>query len=1484
MKKRLLSLLLTLAMVVSLFAGMSVTASAAENTIQPFTGVTFEGTRVTLTLDSSKTYVLQKKEIYDYLDQDYVQRLLTGGTAMVGQPVLTSSTEIQNNFYYGSIKTYVDIWNNDFDSMTVSNQNSYTIELEEKTLLRVFEINPDIYYNDDYYPALAAYAAILTPVYPPINSVDLTLNWNGMPPMVDGGEFPFFMGELYWPVVSENQNVWPWTAMAVKVTVDNVKNVLDSEFIAMLDEESTMSNADLLAAYKEFVVEEGYTAHPDWVMFWDEGDVLVINPDYRVNSTDEYALVINVVTERGSFPENVAVTLDEVDVNVHRYVFEDTCVRVSFVYELGTLDEFEDNLPAPPVRYAVTKAECENGSLTVTQTDALVGDYIWIETRSNDGYVLESVKVYKTEDDTLVYTVEIDRWGEGVFSMPAYDVTVKATFVPVSYSVAVNSAEHGTVTSSHETAAAGTTVTLTATPDTGYKLDSLTVKDQYNNPVTVTNNQFTMPARDVTVTAEFIADEEPGEGGGDPISVSGIHAGDLIPVGTVIRLEPNSDVFVDDYTSYLWEMSAKAYYAEICDKLGITGYGNFFTTNSNKTANLTMSNSFDATKGSGTIETTKAWLCYKADGDWYFVSPDELGGSNSALKFAHDSYSVSQGASVTLEADFADGTAPTDESEVVYSLVGTYANGTSVNAATGLLTVAADETATTITVQSSVNANGMLFVTNIDVAVNGEDSDEPDDGGGDVTPELGNIANLGDTCITVDGNMVTVNENAESYDEEATYILSALPVSLVSLTGKTVEQYIKFVLLPVGESIVDVTALDLTSYATVWPYAEAQTVLVLNQKWTEIPAELTEDSVVVVYKIYDTNMNHHDFGSGAENPYFDSQLMVGIDGKVYAYGVHGVYAALVEGPEGGEGDVNMVDTIELQINTDKLVGIEEIADYDFRQPTDAFIFDSEFGSEIFGDWYGLWMYFDEEAEEWFEIDDAEDLEKLEDDTPVALYVEAELDDGYQFTEDATGAYGDLVLMADWFGMDYVEMAFDFGTKADVDELLGDDPDEPETPPAPPVIPPVIPVTPPTVDVPVSNDEVSVDVSATVSGNDATIKPLNDKQIEQLVGSDNASGDVVIDLTELGKKIDTAGIPKASLEAIVEAAEDAGNDTEHLVIKLSTATLTIDDAALRAIVDQAKGDIIKFNFDDVGTTRLNTAQKNAVKDLDVRKGYEAYITVNGQRVSDFNGGEVEIIVPYVVPEGENIAGFSVWYIGEDGKPEKQKSTYDGKEKCFVVTHFSDYVIAYSEEDAQAGSCRVCPKDETCPIHPYSDTSTTAWYHDGVHYCIEKGLMKGIGEAEFAPGMITSRAMIATILWRMEGAPVADYAMTFKDVAEGKWYTEAIRWAQSVGVVEGYNADTFGPNNTITREQMATILWRYCKYKNIDVSVGEDTNILSFADAADVSGWAMEAMQWACGSGMIQGIEKDGVMYLDPQGDAVRSQSATMIYRFCVEIMK
>ena len=193
-------------------------------------------------------------------------------------------------------------------------------------------------------------------------------------------------------------------------------------------------------------------------------------------------------------------------------------------------------------------------------------------------------------------------------------------------------------------------------------------------------------------------------------------------------------------------------------------------------------------------------------------------------------------------------------------------------------------------------------------------------------------------------------------------------------------------------------------------------------------------------------------------------------------------------------------------------------------------------------------------------------------------------------------------------------------------------------------------------------------------------------------------------------------------------------------------------------------------------------------------------------------------------------------------------------------------------------RACRRDDSCPIWPFADAAPTAWYHDGVHYCLENGLMRGVSGGKFLPDGITTRAQLVTILWRLEGGPETNGAVRFGDVAGGAWYTQAVRWAAGCGVVKGYDNGYFGPDDAVTREQMAAILYRYAQHKGYDVSAGKDTNILSFNDAFAVSEYAIPAMQWACGSGMVRGIAQKGGMLLAPMDTTTRAQTATLLMRF------
>ena len=180
-------------------------------------------------------------------------------------------------------------------------------------------------------------------------------------------------------------------------------------------------------------------------------------------------------------------------------------------------------------------------------------------------------------------------------------------------------------------------------------------------------------------------------------------------------------------------------------------------------------------------------------------------------------------------------------------------------------------------------------------------------------------------------------------------------------------------------------------------------------------------------------------------------------------------------------------------------------------------------------------------------------------------------------------------------------------------------------------------------------------------------------------------------------------------------------------------------------------------------------------------------------------------------------------------------------------------------------------------PFTDVPEDAWYADAATYVYEHGLMAGTSATAFGPDTTTSRSMIATILWRMAGSPVVNYAMDYTDVAQDQWYSEAIRWAASEGIVGGYGNGLFGTNDPITREQFAVMLYRYAQEQGYDVSVGEDTNILSYTDVADLSEYAISAMQWAVGAGIINGTG-DGST-LTPQGQATRAQTAVMLMRFC-----
>ena len=230
--------------------------------------------------------------------------------------------------------------------------------------------------------------------------------------------------------------------------------------------------------------------------------------------------------------------------------------------------------------------------------------------------------------------------------------------------------------------------------------------------------------------------------------------------------------------------------------------------------------------------------------------------------------------------------------------------------------------------------------------------------------------------------------------------------------------------------------------------------------------------------------------------------------------------------------------------------------------------------------------------------------------------------------------------------------------------------------------------------------------------------------------------------------------------------------------------------------------------------------------------------------------------------------------DEGYELESLTVLDSRDNEIALTDKGDgkytFTMPAGRVTVEASFAEIAPE----PL-PFGDVDDGDWFADAVRFVYENGMMNGVSETDFAPHATTSRSMIVTILYRLEGEPVVDYAMDFTDVAGDAYYAEAVRWAASEGIVGGYGGGLFGSDDAVTREQLAVILYRYAVYKGYDVSIGEDTNILSYADFADLSEYAIPAMQWACGAGVITGVTDATLV---PQGEATRAQVAAMLMRF------
>lgn len=362
------------------------------------------------------------------------------------------------------------------------------------------------------------------------------------------------------------------------------------------------------------------------------------------------------------------------------------------------------------------------------------------------------------------------------------------------------------------------------------------------------------------------------------------------------------------------------------------------------------------------------------------------------------------------------------------------------------------------------------------------------------------------------------------------------------------------------------------------------------------------------------------------------------------------------------------------------------------------------------------------------------------------------------------------------------------------------------------------------------------VQVTVSGGQASLT-LGEVTPE-------ADGAVTIDVTSAAGSVDAVTLGAGSMDQLARTEAP-------VTVKLTGGELTFDAGAVAAIAERSGGAPVRLSVAEADRSAFGADVKAIIGDRPV---FELNLSSGGTEIHEL-GGTAVVTLPYTPRAGENPGYVVVWRM-VSGLPQPIACRYDAAAGTvsFETGTFSAYVVA---------------------SFPFADVPMDAWYYADAAFAYSSGLIKGTGEGAFSPNVTATRGMIVTILWRMEGKPAADCAVSFGDVSAGAYYAEAVAWAAANKIVEGYTDSAFGPEDPITREQMAAILYRCAKYKGWDVSAGEDTDILSYADAESVSGYASDAMQWACGAGLIRGSGNR----LMPGDGAARAQAAAILTRFC-----
>jgi hypothetical protein len=384
--------------------------------------------------------------------------------------------------------------------------------------------------------------------------------------------------------------------------------------------------------------------------------------------------------------------------------------------------------------------------------------------------------------------------------------------------------------------------------------------------------------------------------------------------------------------------------------------------------------------------------------------------------------------------------------------------------------------------------------------------------------------------------------------------------------------------------------------------------------------------------------------------------------------------------------------------------------------------------------------------------------------------------------------------------------------------------------------------------PVTRTETTVDGGVSTQIVTTTLTDVQGNQVTRVA---RTSTDAATGASSLGVTISTSGESTTIPSDIFEAAESA--DAASVAVETAEGTVAFDRDAVLGMAVQAGGEDLTVSLARRDESSLPDQVREAAGQGVV---YELSIQSASEEIVEFDGA---VTVSIAVPddfEGQNVY---LYHIAADGTPVLVEGVVVLRNGVryfeFTTDHFSYYALQ--------------PVDTL----PFVDVDEDDWWFDSIYYVCARGLFQGTSRSTFAPQGTMTRAMLVTVLHRLEGAPEASAISPLTDVQAGQWYTAAVNWAGANGIVEGYPDGRFGVGDDVTRQQMAVILYRYANYKGYSVSAA--SNLGGYSDAAEIDAWACDAMTWANAKGIIAGTTPTT---LAPRGNASRAQVAAVLMRF------